>query len=415
MSDLFTKAANVKTTTKLWVIGGALLIMVNVPFVDNHFQSAPVPASPPHPTSSTIPVELPTPTSKTGSLKATDNPAHRTVQPISSSSVAGDYAGTVHNQTAGLSADLALQLHDTGGTLSGDMTVEPPLYGSGTLKGTRDGQNLRFIVMSDIGIISFTGVDKGEQITGVYTVQHPSGGPEVGSFTLAKGSASHRAAQAEKTVGGDTPLQPSGVIPPARAAVAAKSPATITGPIPNSDPKNYASCMNGISYSCNKALLTPDEAANVHASDLRRNYASCMNGLSFSCNRGLLTQDETAKVHVSDLRRNYASCMNGLSYACDKGLLTPEERNTVKASDLQRNYASCLNGLSYACNRNLLTPDELSKVEASDLRRNYAACMNNLSYACNRGILTSDQLLEIQARDRSRQKVSPNQREAYFP
>jgi len=404
MSALFTKAAKVKTTTKLWVIGIALLIMVNVPFTDNHSQSAPVPASQPHPTSTSPPIAPPTEAPKPRSLKTTENPQHHTIESSSSSSVAGYYTGTVHNQTAGLSADFTIQLQDAGGTLSGVMTVKPPLYGSGALKGKRDGQNLSFAVRSDIGTISFTGVDKGEQIAGTYTVQHPSGGLEVGSFKLAKGSATNRPGQAETAAGADTPVQPSNVIPPERVPVPAESPATITQPVPHSDSKNYASCMGGISYSCNKALLTVDEAANVHASDLRRNYASCMNGLSYSCNKGLLTPDETAKVNASDLRRNYASCMNGLSYACNKGLLTPEERTSVEASDLRRNYASCLNGLSYACNKNLLTPDELSKVQANDLRRNYSACMNNLSYACNRSLLTSDQLLEVQARDRSRQK-----------
>jgi hypothetical protein len=51
MSDLFTKAANIKTSTKLWVIGIALLIMVNLSGSENPSPSAPVSAPSAHSTS----------------------------------------------------------------------------------------------------------------------------------------------------------------------------------------------------------------------------------------------------------------------------------------------------------------------------------------------------------------------------
>ena len=72
MFDLYTKAAKVKTTTKLWVIAIALLIMVNIPYVDNHYQPSPVAAptySPPVVVPPTSPIVV---VPKTLFLKGTD-------------------------------------------------------------------------------------------------------------------------------------------------------------------------------------------------------------------------------------------------------------------------------------------------------------------------------------------------------
>src|SRR5665213_1328612 len=186
MSDLFTKAAKAKTSTKLWVIGIALLIMVNLPGSDYPSPSAPASAPSSHSTSTAplttpmvaVPDRRPAP--------SPIDPSPRTTQPTTSPAVAGHYAGTVHNQTAALSADFAIELHDSHGALSGSMAVKPPLYGSGALNGTIENQSLTFTVKSDIGTLVFTGVHEGEQITGTYTVQHPAGGQEAGSFKLSK-------------------------------------------------------------------------------------------------------------------------------------------------------------------------------------------------------------------------------------
>jgi len=404
MSDLFTKAANVKTSTKLRVIGIALLIMVNLPVSDNPTPSAPVSAPSSHSTG-TAPLTTPMVAAPDRRpVASTVDPSHRSTQPPSSSAVAGHYAGTVHNQTAALSADFAIELHDSHGALSGSMAVKPPLYGSGALTGTVDNKRLTFTVMSDIGTLVFTGVHDGEQITGTYTVQHPAGGQEAGSFKLLKESTIRAVLPTEATSHAETAVESRSMSPPEKAPVVAEPPKVIPQPPAHSDPKNYSACMNGLSYACNRSLLSSDEAANVQANDLRRNYSSCMNGLSYACNKNLLTSDEAVKVKASDLRRNYSSCMNGLSYACNKTLLTPQEATTVAASDLRRNYSSCMNGLAYACNKNLLTLEQLSTVQASDLRRNYSACMNNLSYTCNRSVLTRDQLLEVETREQSRRK-----------
>lgn len=404
MSDLFTKAAKVKTSTKLWVIGIALLIMVNLPGSDNLSPPSPVSAPTSHSTS-TAPLAIPMVAAPDRRpVASTVDPSHRSTQPSTSPAVAGHYAGTVHNQTAALSADFAIELHDSHGALSGSMAVKPPLYGSGALKGTIDNNSLTFTVMSDIGTLVFTGVHEGEQITGMYTVQHPAGGQEAGSFKLSKESAVRAVLPTEAPSHAATVVESTNISPPEKAPVVAESPKVISQPSAHSDPKNYSACMNGLSYACNKSLLTSDEAANVQANDLRRNYSSCMNGSSYACNKNLLTSDEAVRVKASDLRRNYSSCMSGLSYACNKTMLTPEEATTVAASDLRRNYSSCMNGLAYACNKNLLTPEQLSTVQAGDLRRNYSACMNGLSYACNRRLLTSDQLLEVETREQSRRK-----------
>jgi hypothetical protein len=400
MSDLFTKAANVKTTTKLWIVGVALLIMVNVPYVDTHYQPSPVAAPESHPPS-VAPLSNPAvAASDIRPVTSTVDPSHRSIQPSTPSSVAGHYAGTVHNQTAALSADFSIELHDAHGALSGSMSVKPPLYGSGALKGTIDNNILTFTVTSDIGVIVFTGVPDGDRISGRYTVQRPAGGQEAGSFQLSKQNPTKPSLSTQPKPPADATIEAQDETPPPKAPVVAEPPRVIPQPSAHSDPKNYSDCMNGLSYACKKSLLTSDEAADVQANDLRRNYSSCMNGLSYACHKNLLTSDEAEKVKASDLRRNYSSCMNGLSYACNKALLTPEESTTVAVSNLRRNYSSCMNGLAYACNKSLLTPEQLSEAHASDLRSNYSACMNGLVYACNRSLLTSDQLLEVQTRGR---------------
>jgi hypothetical protein len=400
MSDLFTKAANVQTTTKLWIVGIALLIMVNVPYVDTHYQPSPAAAPASHPTSVATLSNPAIAASNTPPVTSTTDPSRRNTQPATSSAVAGHYAGTVRNQTAVLSADVSIELHDANGAISGSMSVEPPLYGSGAFKGTIDDKVLTFTVTSDIGVLVFTGVSDGDQIIGEYTVQHPSGSQEAGSFKLSRQNPTKPRLSAQPKPPADAAIKPKDEAPPAKTPVVTEPPKIIPQPTAQSDPKNYLACMNGLFYACKKSVLTADEAAAIQANDLRRNYSSCMNGLSYACHNNLLTSDETEKVKASDLRRNYSSCMNGLSYACNKTLLTPEESTTVAANDLRRNYSSCMNGLAHACNKNLLTSEQLSEAHASDLRRNYSACVNGLAYACNRSLLTSDQLLEVQTRGR---------------
>ncbi|SDG00698.1 hypothetical protein [Terriglobus roseus] len=173
MSDLFTKAEKVKTATKLWVIGIALIIMLNMPYGDDHTQPAPVMTPALHPLSAE-PQSV-----------ATISPPSNTHPPLPSS-VTGEYVGSVSNETAALSANFAVTLRESKGKLSGSMSVEPPLYGSGPLEGTVSGLHMAFAVSSSIGSIEFVGTRSRQGIVGTYTVIQKTGGTEKGSFTLKR-------------------------------------------------------------------------------------------------------------------------------------------------------------------------------------------------------------------------------------
>ena len=107
----------------------------------------------------------------------------------SQTAVSGGFGGVVHNQTAAQSAAFGIVVRDDEGYLSGCMGVKPPLFGSGALFGTVEGNNVRLYVESAIGIISFSGVRNGATISGEYSVAHPNGGTEMGTFTLQRSSS----------------------------------------------------------------------------------------------------------------------------------------------------------------------------------------------------------------------------------
>ncbi len=81
-----------------------------------------------------------------------------------------------------------------------------------------------FTVMSDIGTLAFTGVHDGEQITGTYTVQHPAGGREAGSFKLSKESAIRAVLPREVTAHAETVVESTNMSPPEKALVGAEPP-----------------------------------------------------------------------------------------------------------------------------------------------------------------------------------------------
>ncbi len=115
--------------------------------------------------------------------------------------------------------------------------------------------SVTFTVMSDIGPLVFTGVHEGEQINGTYTVRHPAGGQEVGSFKLSKEGAIRPIIPTEAVTHADVAVELTNTSPPEKAPVVAESPKVIPQPSAHSDPKNYASCVNGLSCACNKACL----------------------------------------------------------------------------------------------------------------------------------------------------------------
>ena len=394
MSDLFTKAVKVKTTTKLWVVGVALLIMVNIPYADNHYQptptAAPISRPPVAAPSSTPTVEPP----RTWPLKATA-PVQPSTQPTPSSSVTGDYTGSVHNDTAALSADFAVKLQGSGENLSGSMTVKPPLYGSGTLEGSATGTDVAFTVTSSIGKIAFAGTRDRQRITGTYTVTQPTGGIEKGTFTLDRTSRVSREpvapAKEEPATLSDLPLPE-----------AVPTPVTATTVLPrvvgHSDPRNLSNCMYGMP-SCDHGLLTEREQAAVAESARRRNLSNCMYGMPSCDHRPLSTTEEIA-VAESARKRNLSNCMYGMP-SCDHGPLTETEQAAVAESARKRNLSNCMYGMPN-CDRRPLTETEQSAVAESERKRNLSNCLYGMPN-CKRNVLTPEELIQVQAKDKQRQ------------
>ncbi len=399
MSNLFTKAANVKTTTKLWIVGIALLIMVNIPYTDNHYQPSPIAAPLSHPPSA-APLASSTvqePEKRSGDTPAI--PATPSATPTPLSSVTGNYTGTVHNATAAVSANFAITLEDSNGALSGSMTVKPPLYGSGPLQGSTNGAAVVFTVTSSTGKIVFTGSRSKRSITGSYTVTQPSGGMEKGTFTLDR---TFRATRAPAAAAQEETTATPATLPDVRVPESFPTPRM---PIPappvqeHSDPRNLSGCLSGYG-PCNHNILTPAEALRVATSEKVRNLSACMSGYGY-CNHSLLTAEEVPKVNEKEKSRNLSACMSGYGY-CNHALLTTEEVPRVADKEKSRNLSACMSGYGY-CNHSLLTPEELPNVTAKEKSRNFAACMSGYGY-CSRTLLTPEELMTVQAKEHSKHK-----------
>jgi hypothetical protein len=398
MSDLFTKAANVKTTTKLWIVGIALLIMINIPYVDNHYQPSPVAAPVSH---SPDAAQLTSPTvvgPKTRFVKTFDAAIQPSAQLTSLPSVAGDYIGSVHNVTAAVSADFAITLQDSGGTLSGAMTVKPPLYGSGPLKGFANGADVAFTVTSSTGKIAFTGTRIKHNITGTYTVTQPSGWIEKGTFSLDRTSRAKREPLADAQ---QEPTAAPATLPDVRVKEFVPAPVVepvVPRAIEHSDPRNLSNCMYGMP-SCDRGLLTEKERAAVVESARKRNLSNCMYGMP-SCDHSPLTPTEEAAVAESARKRNLSNCMYGMPN-CDHRPLTEKEQAAVAESARKRNLSNCMYGMP-TCDRRPLTETEQAAVAASERKRNLSNCLYGMP-SCNRNVLTPEELFQVQARDKQRQ------------
>jgi S1-C subfamily serine protease len=105
------------------------------------------------------------------------------------SSLTGQFGGIVHNVTGDTSAAFGIIVSDEQGILSGCMGVQQPLFGSGPLSGFVVDSDVTFIVTSAIGEITFEGKQKNGSITGTYTVQHPDGTEQQGTFRLQRTSS----------------------------------------------------------------------------------------------------------------------------------------------------------------------------------------------------------------------------------
>jgi S1-C subfamily serine protease len=98
----------------------------------------------------------------------------------------GQFAGTVHNDTANLSAGFALFLEDTQGDLRGCLAILRPLGGSGPIDGSASGPEVSFVATSNGEKITFTGTRTKRSITGTYLVEKTGGSQEEGSFSATK-------------------------------------------------------------------------------------------------------------------------------------------------------------------------------------------------------------------------------------
>jgi hypothetical protein len=95
---------------------------------------------------------------------------------------AGQFAGTVNNDTAGLSAGFGLFVRDGGGDLSGCLAVLLPLGGSGSIVGSESGSEVSFVATSAGEKITFTGERSKDSIDGTYVVEKDDGNQEQGRF-----------------------------------------------------------------------------------------------------------------------------------------------------------------------------------------------------------------------------------------
>ena len=99
----------------------------------------------------------------------------------SSPDIAGEYSGTVHNNSVDRDALFEVQLVETGSDIRGCMQVEMPLVGTGPVRGTLRGRSAILNLTSPDVRIQFTGTRVGHSITGSYTVITNG---QTGTFTL---------------------------------------------------------------------------------------------------------------------------------------------------------------------------------------------------------------------------------------
>jgi hypothetical protein len=99
----------------------------------------------------------------------------------SSPDIAGDYRGTVHNNTVNLDALFEVQLVKTTNGVKGCMQVALPLVGTGPVSGTLSDRNLVIDLAAPNVQIRFDGTRVGHSITGHYKVTTNG---QTGTFTL---------------------------------------------------------------------------------------------------------------------------------------------------------------------------------------------------------------------------------------
>jgi hypothetical protein len=99
--------------------------------------------------------------------------------------MSGLYSGRIHNLTSNTRTTGRLLLNVSGTSVTGFLTVDPPLVGSGPVVGTVSGNQVTLRVTSAHGTIDLRGVVLGKTLTGGYTVRALAG-TQRGSFTLRR-------------------------------------------------------------------------------------------------------------------------------------------------------------------------------------------------------------------------------------
>ena len=101
-----------------------------------------------------------------------------------SNSLTGSFVGTVHNLSVDLTARAAILVEEHEGSVQGCFGVMSPLYGSGPLQGSANGDGVQFEVTSPIYSLHFAGQRLGKTVSGTYTALALGGHETHGEFTL---------------------------------------------------------------------------------------------------------------------------------------------------------------------------------------------------------------------------------------
>jgi hypothetical protein len=114
-----------------------------------------------------LPSTAPTPTAAS---TPTTNPASIPPSQQPSSGIAGDWNGTyTSTKFDGTQGTFTVTFTQDGNTISGDITVDSPCVGHGTIDGTSSGDTITFGVVKGNENIAFNGQLSGDTLSGTYT------------------------------------------------------------------------------------------------------------------------------------------------------------------------------------------------------------------------------------------------------
>jgi len=117
-------------------------------------------------------------------IRPKDPPAQREPPPVASA-LSGLYSGRIHNLSTNMRTTGRLLLNVSGASVTGFLTVNPPLAGSGPVTGTASGNQVTLRVKSAYGTIDMRGVVLGRTLTGGYTAGAATG-VQRGTFTMRR-------------------------------------------------------------------------------------------------------------------------------------------------------------------------------------------------------------------------------------